>query len=107
MKNSNTINTKTYGTSTSSAIEFENTGTHCTYGYSNGYSSYCAHRLPCGVCMLTNSQCPKTWMTWGPSWNWNGDIPTVTYTSTTGVDPTLKTEYINSKTNNDINGVIH
>lgn len=87
--------------------EFEKTGTHCTYGYNNEYNSYCAHRLPCGVCRLMNSQCPKTWMTWEPSWNWHGDVPTITYTSTTGVDPTIKPEYLNSKTNNDINGVIH
>lgn len=92
---------------TANGTGFEETGTHCTYGHSNGYSSYCAHRLPCGVCRLTNSQCPKTWMTWEPSWSWHGDVPTVTYTTTTGTDPTIKSEYLNSKTNNDINGVIH
>ena len=23
------------------------------------YEQYCANRLPCGICRLTNSQCPK------------------------------------------------
>ena len=23
------------------------------------YEDYCANRLPCGICRLTNSQCPK------------------------------------------------
>ena len=23
------------------------------------YEQYCASRLPCGICRLTNSQCPK------------------------------------------------
>ena len=23
------------------------------------YEDYCYYRLPCGICILTNSQCPK------------------------------------------------
>ena len=23
------------------------------------YEDYCSNRLPCGICRLTNSQCPK------------------------------------------------
>ena len=27
------------------------------------YEQYCANRLPCGICRLTNSQCPKCGVT--------------------------------------------
>ena len=27
------------------------------------YEEYCANRLPCGICRLTNSQCPKCGLT--------------------------------------------
>ena len=57
------------------------------------YEQYCSNRLPCGICRLTNSQCPKTC---GITIDWSkvtctansagttADTKTV-YTGTTGV----------------------
>ena len=42
------------------------------------YEEYCYNRLPCGICRLTNSQCPKCA---GTNVNWNNapaDITTAT-----------------------------
>lgn len=46
------------------------------------YEEYCYNRLPCGICRLTNSQCPKCA---GTAINWHNchdDITTATTTAT-------------------------
>lgn len=42
------------------------------------YEDYCANRLPCGICRLTNTQCPKIF----------GPITTVTCNSCGDAVPT-------------------
>lgn len=37
------------------------------------FEEYCYNRLPCGICRLTNSQCPKCA---GTTINWSNDITT-------------------------------
>ena len=32
------------------------------------YNDYCADRLPCGLCRLTNSTCPFSGYGWKPTW---------------------------------------
>lgn len=39
------------------------------------YEDYCYNRLPCGICRLTNSQCPKCV---GTIVNWLSDSDSVT-----------------------------
>ena len=43
------------------------------------YEQYCANRLPCGICKLTNSQCPKCGVTF--------DFSKITCTSPTAINP--------------------
>lgn len=60
----------------------------------NGYySECCGLRLPCGICRLTMSQCPKMPMTCQPS------ITTMTYTGTGGGSDSSST----AKAASDIN----
>lgn len=42
------------------------------------YEDYCCNRLPCGICRLTNSQCPKCV---GTTINWRNDSDNVTTTT--------------------------
>ena len=43
------------------------------------YEDYCCNRLPCGICRLTNSQCPKCVVT---TVNWcNGSDSVTTATN--------------------------
>ena len=49
------------------------------------YEQYCANRLPCGICRLTNSQCPKIFAT-AITCNPCGDaVPTTTATTTASI----------------------
>ena len=34
----------------------------------NNYTDYCAYRLPCGVCRMTNIVCPMSGMKVTPTW---------------------------------------
>ena len=36
-----------------------------------GYEANCKHRLPCGVCELTNKKCPLCWTSNEPYVTWN------------------------------------
>ena len=58
------------------------------------YEQYCANRLPCGICKLTNSQCPKVC---GITVNW-AEVTCTTNTTGATVDArniyTGKTEVI-------------
>lgn len=53
-------------------------------------NTYCAHRLPCGICSLTNSQCPKAVYL---------NFTTFTCQSTAGSTSTIPTN--NSSTNTE------
>ena len=35
-----------------------------------GYESNCQHRLPCGICELTNKKCPLCWTSNEPYVTW-------------------------------------
>ena len=55
------------------------------------YEQYCANRLPCGICRLTNSQCPKVYRiditcvkTADSITNQTGDTVTRTYSTKIG-----------------------
>lgn len=54
--------------------------------------NYCSNRLPCGVCRLTNSQCPKvpynTTITCGPYCN--STVPTTSTTTTATINSEAK-----------------
>lgn len=60
------------------------------------YTDYCSYRLPCGLCRLTNSQCPKAGTIVNPTYPWISptvycaSVPNTTI-STTGKG-TLTTE---------------
>lgn len=47
------------------------------------YEQYCANRLPCGVCRLTNTQCPKMFGSITVTCNPCGDAVPTTSTTTT------------------------
>ena len=48
------------------------------------YEDYCYNRLPCGICRLTNSQCPKEVCKTSITCNPCGDaVPTTSPTITT------------------------
>lgn len=64
--------------------KFDTTGS-INYNY-----NYCFHRLPCGVCMRTNSICPMSEQSIQPTWGPN--------TITTNTGTTIGTEYINTGT---------
>lgn len=42
------------------------------------YEEYCYNRLPCGICRLTNSQCPKCA---GTNINWSNGTDDITTSS--------------------------
>ena len=47
------------------------------------YEQYCGNRLPCGICRLTNSQCPKMFWPITVTCNPCGDaVPTTSATTT-------------------------
>ena len=48
-----------------------------TNSYTQNYTNYCSYRLPCGVCLKTNSICPLSGGICTPTWE-------VTCTTTTG-----------------------
>ena len=48
-------------------------GTGGTVNGSTSYTNYCAHRLPCGICRMTNQICPI--------WNGCGVYPITTWTT--------------------------
>ena len=53
------------------------------------YEQYCGNRLPCGICRLTNSQCPKvcgTTVNWGEVTCTSPKTTPFTYTTGTTVD---------------------
>lgn len=59
---------------------------------------YCCHRLPCGVCRLTNTQCPKMFGSITVTCNPCGDaVPTTSATTT------ASTTYTTSNLDNIIN----
>lgn len=47
------------------------------------YKDYCYNRLPCGICRLTNSQCPKCI---GTTVNWCNSSDDGTYSVTTATN---------------------
>ena len=52
------------------------------------YEQYCVNRLPCGICRLTNSQCPKVGIT--------VNLATVTCTHTSGTTANARSTYTNA-----------
>ena len=62
------------------------------------YEQYCANRLPCGICKLTNSQCPKA----GITINWAEvtctSTKTTPFTNTTGTTADNKSTYTGTTT---------
>lgn len=55
------------------------------------YEQYCANRLPCGICRLTNSQCPKAC---GITVNWS--TATCTASNKTGTAADVRSTYTNT-----------
>lgn len=45
-------------------MNYTPTGSGTGVGISTEYTNYCASRLPCGICRLTNAICPM----------WNGSV---------------------------------
>ena len=49
------------------------------------YSLYCSNRLPCGICRLTNSQCPKCFV--GTDITWNNKVTNATVDNSIHTNP--------------------
>ena len=49
------------------------------------HEQYCANRLPCGICRLTNSQCPKYFG--GVDITWNNKVTNTTVDNSIHTNP--------------------
>lgn len=62
------------------------------------YEQYCANRLPCGICRLTNSQCPKMFWSITTTCNPCGDaVPTTSATTTASTAYTTSNNTVNDE----------
>lgn len=65
---------KNFQTNTAQATS--NLNSHTTSATTtDSYSNYCSYRLPCGVCVRTNSMCPR-W--YSHSITWTSNNPSIT-----------------------------
>jgi len=65
--------------------------TTCTGSNYTFYENTCKHRLPCGVCELTNQKCPLCWQPWSPYQPWSPNQPYITWSTTTVGDSKIET----------------
>jgi hypothetical protein len=66
------------------------------------YEEYCYNRLPCGICRLTNSQCPKFA---GTTINWNNGPDSIT-TATSVKDAKISSAKYTTKLG-DVTSEVH